>query len=314
MSQVAATSDYDSHWQRLKIWPLPVILIVSLIVYLSASVLAILIASFVVHGKIDASMMTNAKYINSLTQSRTGFPLIVVIPQVAMIVPTILVALLSPLGFRTRLRLVRGHWPLWIWGLAALATPLIGMISSLIVGLFMKDSESLIEMTRIFRDLANNGFLIPLAMMIGITPGVCEELLFRGYIQSRLTTRLGGFVGILITSVVFAAFHMDLVHSTAVFALGVWLGWLCWQSGSIFPAMIAHFFNNSASVFAVAIGPEPGSNEASVEAVAVIGGILFLGSGAFLATIASAWHYRLSSAPITSDPPPVDVGPYGEPL
>ena len=279
-----------------RIWTIPVVLIVSLIVYLGASMLAIVVAALIVHGKIDAKVFSDAKFINSLTQSRVGFPLIVFIPQAAMIVPVVFLATLSPLGFRQRLRLVRGHWPLFVWGVAAVATPLIGMISSLIVGLFLEDSESLVEMTRIFRDLANNGFLLPLAFLIGATPGICEELLFRGYVQSRLTTRLGGFGGILITSVFFAAFHMDLVHSTAVFALGVWLGWLCWQSGSIFPAMLAHFFNNAISVVAVSLGPEPGSKDVSVEAAAVMLGIFAVGTWSLLATLAFAWHYRQSPA------------------
>ena len=275
-----------------RIWTIPVVLIVSLIIYFSASMLAIAIAALVVHGEIDSKVMSDAKFINSLTQSRVGFPLIVFIPQAAMAVPVVFLAMLSPLGFRERLRLVRGHWPLFVWVAAAVATPLIGMISSLIVGLFLEDSESLVEMSRIFRSLANDGFLLPLAFLIGATPGICEELLFRGYVQSRLTTRLGGFGGILLTSVFFAAFHMDLVHSTAVFALGVWLGWLCWQSGSIFPAMVAHFFNNAISVVAVSLGPEPGNKDVSMEAVAVMLGIFAVGTWSFLATLAFAWHYR----------------------
>jgi len=296
----AASEPKLGKFKKDRIWTIPVVLVVSFVVYLGASMLAIVIAAVVVHGTIDPKMVSDGTFINTLMQSKVGFPLIVVLPQAAMIVPVVFLATLSPLGFRQRLRLVRGHWPLFGWGVAAIATPLIGMISSLIVGLFLEDSESLVEMARVFRDLANNGFLVPLAFLIGATPGICEELLFRGYVQSRLTTRFGGIAGILVSSVIFAAFHMDLVHSTAVFALGVWLGWLCWQSGSIFPAMFAHFFNNAISVFAVALGPEPGSKEVPIEAAAVMLGIFALGTWSFLATLAIAWHYRLSPVITTS--------------
>ena len=286
----------------LRIWPIPIILVSSLAFYILASVLALVVAAFAVNGRIDSAMFGEAGFIQSLTQSKIGFPLIVVIPQIAMIIPVLIAASLSPQGFRDRLNLVRGHWPIWLWGVAAIATPLIGMISSAIVGVFMKDSESLLEMTRVFRDLAGAGYLVPLAFLIGLTPGICEELLFRGYIQSRLTTRWNGVGGVLLTSIVFAAFHMDIVHSTAVFALGVWLGWICWQSGSIFPAMLAHFVNNAVSVFAVSLGPEPGSDEVSLVTAAIMLGVFFLGSGAFLATLTSAWRYRqISGTPLAGD-------------
>ncbi len=268
----------------------------SFLAYILATLAAIVLAAFVVFGKLNAEMFGDASVMEGLTQSPLGFPLIVILPQFAMIVPVVLAARLSPLGIRERLRFVRGEWPLWAWVSAAVATPLIGMISSAIVGLFMKDSEALEEMSNIFRELADAGFLLPLALLIGATPGICEELLFRGYLQSRLTARFGGTLAamacILFTATVFAAFHMDLVHSTAVFALGVWLGWISWHSGSIFPAMIAHFLNNFLSVVAVSLGPEPGSSEVSPPFAAFISSFFLLGLTSFAALMAYAWQQR----------------------
>ena len=71
-----------------------------------------------------------------------------------------------------------------------------------------------------FRSHGQNGFLFPLALMIGATPAICEELLFRGYIQTRLVRSLGPLLGVGIASFLFAAFHLDLVHVIAVFPLG----------------------------------------------------------------------------------------------
>lgn len=286
---------------KSRIWPIPLILAASLALYFVASIFAVFIAALAVHGRVTPAMVRDIGFINSLTASQIGFPLIVVIPQIAMTIPALIAAVVSPIGFRQRLNLTMGHWPVWLWCLAAMATPLIGLISSIVVGLFMEDSESLVEMSKIFRDLANNGFLLPLAFLIGATPGVCEELLFRGYVQSRLTTRFSGAVGIFLTSIIFAVFHMDLVHSTAVFALGVWLGWIAWQSGSLFPAMLAHFVNNALSVLAVSLGPEqaPGA-ENQLDEGSVVMGLVMLAvmTTAFMSlvlTIVSAWRYRIGS-------------------
>ncbi len=52
---------------------------------------------------------------------------------------------------------------------------------------------------------------------------------------------------------------MDLVHVIAVFPLGLYLGWITLQSGSLFPAMIGHFVNNSIQrrVGRIRFGREP---------------------------------------------------------
>jgi len=288
-----------------RVWTVFAALILSLGCYLVASVLALVIAAFAVHGRLSVEMFRNPESLQQLTQSRVGFPLVVLIPQLAMAVPAVIAASLSPIGFRERLRLVRGDWQPWAWFAAAFATPLIGMVSSAVVGALMTDSEQLVEMSKIFRDLATGGFLIPLAILIGATPGVCEELLFRGYMQSRLTSRLGGVVGIGITSLFFAVFHLDVVHSTAVFALGIWLGWICWHSGSLFPAMLAHFVNNAASVVAVSMGPDPGGGPEQVSPTFALFmfGVFVLGTSSLIALVSHSWRNRQRPPLLASNEP-----------
>jgi membrane protease YdiL (CAAX protease family) len=88
--------------------------------------------------------------------------------------------------------------------------------------------------------------LAPLAE--GAMAGICEELAFRGPIQTALVNRFGARRGILICAFLFAAWHLDysgLIFRTLV---GVMLGWIVWRSKSIFPAMLAHAVID-ASVF-----------------------------------------------------------------
>ena len=102
--------------------------------------------------------------------------------------------------------------------------------------------------------------------MIGATPAICEELLFRGYVQTRLNRAMGPAAGILIASMLFAGFHMDFVHVIAVFPLGLFLGFVAWRSGSLLPAMMGHFVNNVVSVVAVVLAPQ---NETDVLALPI---------------------------------------------
>jgi uncharacterized protein len=203
-------------------------------------------------------------------KSRLGLLLMVVVPQMGLVLPSLIAAMLSPVAFRKRLSLVRGRWPFWAWIAAAFVTPLVGLISTILMGLFMQESESLKEMSDIFRSHGQGGFLVPLALMIGATPALCEEILFRGYVQTRLIRSLRPSIGIAFASVLFAAFHMDYVHALGVLPLGLYLGWITWQSGSLFPAMMGHFVNNSLSVVLMTVAGDINADTTNVPIAAVI--------------------------------------------
>jgi membrane protease YdiL (CAAX protease family) len=65
-------------------------------------------------------------------------------------------------------------------------------------------------------------------------------MLFRGYVQRRLIERWPAWVGILITSIAFALFHIMPQVVLFAFPLGVWLGMMAWKSGSVWPGIVCH--------------------------------------------------------------------------
>lgn len=268
-----------------RIWPIPIVVIAAFCLHMSASIVTLLLAMWLVNGTLSPKMLQDGDAIVSVTKSRLGLTLTLIVPQMMMLLPVLVAAFLSPVPFAGRLGLVRGTWPIKLWLSSAIATPIVGLISSMLVGGLMGESESLKEMTNIFRDLGKSGFFLPLALMVGLTPGICEELLFRGYVQTRLVERMGAVFAILVTSVAFAAFHMDWVHSTAVVAIGIYLGWLSWASGSIFPAMIAHFVNNFLSVAAVVFLPEAAMGAGPIKPEEMPDSAVFLMSGIVLASL-----------------------------
>jgi ABC-2 type transport system permease protein/sodium transport system permease protein len=87
-------------------------------------------------------------------------------------------------------------------------------------------------------------------LLYAVIPGVCEELFFRGLLFGALVRREGPATAILVTAVVFGAFHMVGAHSLTperalpTTLLGVVLGWLRWQSGSTIPGMLLHTCHN----------------------------------------------------------------------
>ena len=82
-------------------------------------------------------------------------------------------------------------------------------------------------------------------LVFAILPAICEELAFRGYILNGLLKRFRPRSAILLTSFLFALFHMNVFQFLPAFFLGVILGLLTVRSRSLFPAMIFHFLYNA---------------------------------------------------------------------
>jgi sodium transport system permease protein len=85
-------------------------------------------------------------------------------------------------------------------------------------------------------------------LLVAVTPAICEECLFRGPILRGLRTRLDSVAAVIITAALFGLFHMDVYRLIPTTLLGVLLGFIALESGSIVPAMVAHFCNNAMLV------------------------------------------------------------------
>lgn len=82
-------------------------------------------------------------------------------------------------------------------------------------------------------------------MVFAVTPAICEELAFRGFILSGLARggRLAIAVGI--SSLMFGIIHMIPQQAFNAALLGMVLGLLAIYSRSLFPAIAFHFCNNA---------------------------------------------------------------------
>ena len=177
---------------------------------------------------------------------------VAVIPgQLVFLGAAVIAASLSPVPMRQRLRLGRGRMSAGHAFAFAVATPMVGIITWLLFEFAgAKVSEHLEQLTQLMT--ANSAFrFIAVAVLVGVVPGFVEEILFRGYLQSRLLKRWSPIAAIGVSSVIFAIAHVDPLHAAIVFPVGVWLGIVAWRADCIWPAMLGHMVNNLAGVVAV---------------------------------------------------------------
>jgi len=82
-------------------------------------------------------------------------------------------------------------------------------------------------------------------LLVSVLPGICEEVLFRGFLLRGMRTRATTWAAIVLVGILFGAIHLDPYRFLPVTLLGVLFGYLVVRTGSIFTGMVAHATNNS---------------------------------------------------------------------
>lgn len=83
-------------------------------------------------------------------------------------------------------------------------------------------------------------------IIIAVIPAVGEELLFRGVIQNELLKKIvNPHVAILIASIIFSGFHLQIQGFLPKLIIGLILGYAYYWTKSLWYPMILHFVNNA---------------------------------------------------------------------
>ncbi|MEX2585828.1 MAG: CPBP family intramembrane glutamic endopeptidase [Balneolaceae bacterium] len=119
---------------------------------------------------------------------------------------------------------------------------------------FLEMQQSQAELIEQF--LTSEGVLWMAVINIALIPSICEEVMFRGYVQGALEKSWGAWPGILVSGLLFGLFHMQLSNLFPLAMLGILLALVTWLSGSLIPAMGAHFINNGSAVLVAIYLPD----------------------------------------------------------
>ena len=85
-------------------------------------------------------------------------------------------------------------------------------------------------------------------VLVAFLPAVAEEVTFRGVVLAGLRRSGSRWIAIGGSALVFGLFHVNPYHVVAAFAVGLLLGWVALESGSILPGVLIHLVNNGAQV------------------------------------------------------------------
>lgn len=103
--------------------------------------------------------------------------------------------------------------------------------------------------------LTGNKVVWLLLIEVALVPALFEEFMFRGFLLNILKRAWGPTLAIIASGVLFGLYHVRFSQLIPLSFLGVMLGVLAWRSGTIYPAMIAHFANNGLGIMMAAYAP-----------------------------------------------------------
>ncbi|MDE5778830.1 MAG: CPBP family intramembrane metalloprotease [Lachnospiraceae bacterium] len=158
------------------------------------------------------------------------------------------------------------------------------VVSNILSAAFPSDSESL---NADYLTILDGLSFVPALLLIALTPAVCEELLYRGYMFTAFKQKMRLLPAICVVAFLFAVSHMSLIKLLPTMILGIALAYAIHQSESILASGLMHFLNNGFAVFVLYYGERfPILNDESKAggfiALLVVLAVLGIGSGIFL--------------------------------
>lgn len=140
--------------------------------------------------------------------------------------------------------LIGGQWSNWQavvrdLGIVILFFIASNIISALLTGFLKVDPSQAVRGM-----LPHGGIEAALFLLMALTAGFCEEIIFRGYLQRQFAAMMGNAGAAVVTQgILFAVFHgnQGWKFMVIIATYGWFLGALAYWRRSVRPGMIAHF-------------------------------------------------------------------------
>lgn len=151
----------------------------------------------------------------------------------------------------------------WKSGLAMRGAPPVSFVAAAVLGVslwpfayelvLLQSPDRVEEFVKLFEYLKAQFDAVPLIwklITLALLPAACEELFFRGYLQSAFRAEMASWLAVCLSSILFGLFHV-VVRDALFFErfaptcfLGLILGIVCLKTGSVWPGMLLHCVHN----------------------------------------------------------------------
>ena len=154
---------------------------------------------------------------------------------------------------KPKLSAVFGTTLLWIGSFLAI------MIITMIIAYFFP--EEVIGVSQgLGMEFASLTFIISF-VIVSISPAICEEAVFRGVVMHSLDNGKNKWVSIVVTGLIFGAFHGNIWRFVPTALLGIMLGYIVYETDNMIYGALFHAINNAMPLLSIFAMKSMYSNE-----------------------------------------------------
>lgn len=188
-------------------------------------------------------------FLGSYVQHRDFYSGIFITEYIIVFLPVILLGLATKVDMKKALRLnkikVSTIWKTFLLSFALL--PIIAASNLLVITILSFFGKVNIPEIPV---ATNTSEFVVMFFLVAISPGICEEMLFRGLIMNAFENHFNRKTGVIAAAFLFGLFHFNIQNILGPIILGVVFGYLVQVTNSIFTSILSHTFNNGIAVTA----------------------------------------------------------------
>lgn len=154
---------------------------------------------------------------------------------------------------KPKLSAVFGTILLWIGSFLAI------MIITMIIAYFFP--EEVIGVSQgLGMEFASLTFIISF-VIVSISPAICEEAVFRGVVMHSFDNGKNKWISIVVTGLIFGAFHGNIWRFVPTALLGIMLGYIVYETDNMIYGALFHAINNAMPLLSIFVMKSMYSNE-----------------------------------------------------
>lgn len=154
---------------------------------------------------------------------------------------------------KPKLSAVFGTILLWIGSFLAI------MIITMIIAYFFP--EEVIGVSQgLGMEFASLTFIISF-VIVSISPAICEEAVFRGVVMHSFDNGKNKWISIVVTGLIFGAFHGNIWRFVPTALLGIMLGYIVYETDNMIYGALFHAINNAMPLLSIFAMKSMYSNE-----------------------------------------------------
>jgi len=162
--------------------------------------------------------------------------------------------------------------------------------------LYPLNERMLAQIQDVQRIIASAPSIWHILALMALAPAICEELAFRGFILSGLRHMGHKWGAIVISSLLFGVTHGILQQSISATLVGLVIGYVAVQTGSLLPGIVFHLVYNTLGVSAALGGGAWWASLLQVDGETADYRWLVIVAGTLLSVAILAWFHRLPHA------------------